>query len=57
MSKPRLVYTPRQDATREEEINALAAVYRLILDSAEKRAAHSCSLEDGKEVKSARAAE
>ncbi len=33
MSGLRIVYTPRPDATPEGEINALAAVYRLILDS------------------------
>lgn len=51
MSKPRLVYTPRQDATRDGELNALVAVYKLILDSAEKRVAHPCGLDDGKEMK------
>jgi hypothetical protein len=51
MSKPHLVYTPRHDATREGELNALAAVYKLILDSAEQRVAHTCGLEDGKEMK------
>ena len=50
MSKPRLVYTPRQDATRDGELNALAAVYKLILDSAEERAAHPRDPEDGKEM-------
>ena len=30
-SNPRLVYTPRQDATPEGELNALACVYRFIL--------------------------
>ena len=33
MSSPRITYTPRPDATPEGEVNALAAVYRLILDS------------------------
>jgi hypothetical protein len=31
MSNPRLVYTPRQDATPDGELNALAGVYRFIL--------------------------
>jgi hypothetical protein len=31
MSKPRLIYTPRQDATPEGERNALASIYRFIL--------------------------
>ena len=30
-SNPRLVYTPRQDATPEGELNALASIYRFIL--------------------------
>ena len=33
MSSPRISYTPRPDTTPEGELNALAAVYRLILDS------------------------
>ncbi len=48
MGKPRLVYTPRQDARREGELNALAAVYKLVLDSAEKKVAHPCDQDDGK---------
>jgi hypothetical protein len=51
MSKPRLSYTPRQDVTREGELTALAAVYKLILEGVEKRAAHTCGLDDGKEMK------
>jgi hypothetical protein len=51
MSKPRLVYTPRQDATQEGEINALAAVYKLVLDGAEKRPAHPRDKDDGMEMK------
>ena len=31
MSNPRLIYTPRQDATPDDELNALADVYRFIL--------------------------
>jgi hypothetical protein len=30
-NNPHLVYTPRQDATPEGELNALAGVYRFIL--------------------------
>jgi hypothetical protein len=37
MSNPRIAYAPRPDATPEGELNALAACYRLILDSAKKR--------------------
>ena len=38
-SNPRLVYTPRQDATPEGELNALASVYRFIFDSYAKKKA------------------
>ena len=31
MSNPRLIYTPHQDATPEDELNVLADVYRFIL--------------------------
>jgi hypothetical protein len=42
MSSPRIVYTPRSDATPEGEIAALASVYRFILfeSSGRKEAAH-----------------
>jgi hypothetical protein len=30
-SNPRLIYTPRKDATPEGELNALASIYRFIL--------------------------
>ena len=32
MNDPRIIYTPRSDATPENELNALAAVYKLLLD-------------------------
>jgi hypothetical protein len=48
MSKPRIVYTPRRDATREGELNALAAVYKLVLASAEKKVDRPCDQDDGK---------
>jgi len=39
---PRLVYTPRPDATPEAERSALAAVYRYLLDCrVRKEGAHS----------------
>jgi hypothetical protein len=37
MSKPRINYAPRPDPTPEAESSALAAVYRLIIESARKR--------------------
>jgi hypothetical protein len=35
--EPRIVYTPRCDATPEMELSALANVYAFILDGAKKR--------------------
>ena len=32
MNDPRLIYTPRSDVTPEDELNALAAVYKFLLD-------------------------
>jgi hypothetical protein len=37
MSSLRITYTPRSDATPEAEISALAACYRIILESQSKR--------------------
>ena len=37
MTSPRITYTPRPGATPEAEISALAACYRIILDSQSKR--------------------
>ena len=40
MNDRRIFYTPRSDATPEGELNALAAVYKFLLDRhAEKNAA------------------
>ena len=39
MNNPRIIYTPRPDATPEGELNALAAVYRIILDRCKENAA------------------
>jgi hypothetical protein len=38
MSEPRISYTPRHDATPEGELNALASIYRFVLDSAINKA-------------------
>ena len=34
-SNPQIVYTPRPDASSGDELNALAAVYRFVLDCRE----------------------
>ncbi len=48
MSSSRITYTPRPDATPEGELNALAAVYRIILDCyAKKNAAGRLPSPDG----------
>ena len=39
MSNPPIFYTPRPDATPEGELNALASVYRFILDCHAKKIA------------------
>jgi hypothetical protein len=48
---PRLVYSPRPDATPEAEHNALAAVYRFILVShAKRRVTRSVGPDNSKEI-------
>jgi hypothetical protein len=37
VSAPHIIYVPRPDATPEAELNALAAVYRFILDDCRER--------------------
>ena len=52
MSGLRIVYTPRPNATPEGELNALASVYRFILDcNAKKKAARLGDSDDAKEIK------
>jgi len=47
-AEPKIVYTPRPDTTLETEFNALAAVYRFILDChAKKMAAELAPGSDG----------
>jgi hypothetical protein len=41
MSSPQITYAPRNDASPEAELHALANLYRLVLDSAKKEAATS----------------
>jgi hypothetical protein len=47
MSSPRVIYTPRPDATPEAELSTLANVYRFVLDSANKNAAGVVSTNGG----------
>jgi hypothetical protein len=52
MSRPRITYATRQDVTIEGELNALAAVYRIILDSrANRHAAGVASTESDDAMK------
>jgi len=47
-SNSHIIYIPRPDATQEAELNALASVYRFILDSrAKKNAAGVVSTNGG----------
>lgn len=49
VSKPRVTYIPRPDSTSEAEPNALAVVYRYILNCHEcKKAAPESRLDDAK---------
>jgi len=50
MAEARITYTPSPDATPEVELNALAAAYRIILDSRKENAAGVTSTngDDGK---------
>ncbi len=59
MGKPRIAYTPRQNATPESEAAALAAVYSLVLRAYEdrKKAVPTDGPDDAKEIKDARATE
>jgi hypothetical protein len=52
VNRPRITYAPRPDATPEAELDALAAVYRFILDCRAKRlATESGSCDDAGIVK------
>ncbi len=57
MSDPTVSYTPRPDATPEAETNALAGVYRLIIDSAKKEGSRPGAPDDAKGPKHDRASE
>ena len=49
MDNPRVIYTARPDATPEDELNALASIYRFVLNSAHKNAAGRSSTNGGDE--------
>ena len=46
MGRPRIVYAPRADATPEEELVALASVYRFVLDCHARKKGASPSAPD-----------
>ena len=54
MSNSRIAYAPRPDATPEGEQNALASIYRFVLDSAHKDAAGRTSTNGGDEKERSR---
>lgn len=57
MSSPRITYSARPDATPEAELDALAAVYRFILDCrVKKEAAQPAALNEAKGPDDARPA-
>jgi hypothetical protein len=45
-NKPTVAYTPRSDATLEGEMNALASVYKFILDCHSKKEGGSATAPD-----------
>ena len=52
MDKPAVTYAPRPDTTPEAELSALAAVYKLCLESrARKEATRPGSPDDGTRIK------
>jgi hypothetical protein len=56
MNSPRIAYAPRPDATPEGELNALANIYRFVLDShVKKEATRPGSPDDAKGSKHDRA--
>ena len=54
MDNPRVTYTLRPDATPKGELNALASIYRFVLDSAHKNAAGRTSTNGGDEKERSR---
>ena len=51
MSAPRVTYLPRPNSTQEAELNALASVYRFILDSSAKKNAAGVTSTNGDDAK------
>lgn len=51
MSDPRIAYAPRPDTTAEAELNALAGVYRFILDCHAKKNAAGVTSTNGDDAK------
>lgn len=51
MSDTRITYAPRPDATAEAELNALAGVYRYILDCHAKKNAAGVTSTNGDDAK------
>ena len=54
MDNPRVIYTARPDATPEDELNALASIYRFVLNSAHKNAASRTTTNGGDEKERSR---
>jgi hypothetical protein len=50
-SNSHIIYIPRPDATQEAELNVLASVYRLILDSRAKKNAAGMTSTNGTSVR------
>ena len=51
VSKDRIIYKPRSDATPESELAALASVYAFVLEArARKKAAEQSGQDDAKEI-------
>ena len=49
MDNPRVTYTAHPDATPEGELNALANIYKFVLDSVHKNAASRTTTNGGDE--------
>ena len=51
MSAPRFTYLPRPNATQEAQLNALASIYRFILDCRAKNNAVGVTSTNGDDAK------
>jgi hypothetical protein len=54
VDNPRVIYTARPDATPKDELNALASIYKFVLDSAHKNAAGRTTTNGGDEKERSR---